>query len=414
MMNDFVSTGLDIGSKKVCAVIGAYQENGIFKILGLGNSFKGEVISGSICNISATSDAVQEAIENAEMVAGEDVREVTVGIGGTHLACTNNRGVCSINRKTGEVSQEDLDNAIDNALALVLPIDKEIIHSLPQDFIVDNQDHIKNPFNMKGQRLEAKVHVIIGSTGFKGNLINCINRACCSVKNMVVNSLVSSSLILDEDEKELGVLMLDIGAGTTEICAYISGVLVYTAVLPMAGDSITSDIASTLSCAYQDAEKLKFDLDTACSAKIDPDLEFLLPGVGGRPAIYMDMVHLSKIVEARLLEIFERIKEDLDKRGILANLNGGVVLTGGTANLTGIDEVAQDVFNMSVRIGFPRNVVAKDTQWLAPEYTTAIALAMYGTGDQIKDRSGAFQSMHHGGEKNSIWNRFKGFLKEFV
>ncbi len=375
---NYPAAGLDIGTEKVSVVIGQYGDKGHFELLGHGVSKKGKVSAGVVVNIESTLEAVREATDMAEQEAGIEITDMTVGMGGDHIKGANSKGVTPVSGRNQEISKDDIDRVIDSAKTIVIPMDRTTFHVLPQEFIVDRQTGIKNPLDMSGQRLEATVHVITGSIALKENLAKCVNRASFRVDNMIYNALASSSAVLEKDEKEMGVLYIDMGAGTTDIMVFLDGAPYYTSVLNMGADVITSDISKICRTPKDIVEEIKIHSGCACEDLCDKERDVIFPQLGGRPSIALGQSYLARVIEARVFEMFEAIKRDIERKGLLSRINAGVVITGGGANLEGIDEAAKRVFAVPSRIGSPLNCTSVSSELFSPEFSTAIGLAQWG------------------------------------
>ncbi|TVQ39986.1 MAG: cell division protein FtsA [Spirochaetaceae bacterium] len=377
MASDDLIVGLDIGSTKVAAVIGEYDENDTLQITGIGESPSYGLRRGVVINIESTLKSVNAAIEAAEQMAGREAESVVTGIAGGHIEGLNSRGVVAVTGKGREITQNDIDRVIDAAKAVVIPMDREVLHVIPQEFIVDDQGGIRNPLDMIGVRLEAEVHIITGSVTSAQNLVKCINRSGFKVEDIVLQSLASSKAVLSRDEQELGVLLVDLGGGTTDVLLHIDGAPYYTSVLPVGGAQVTSDLSIVLKTPMDSAEAMKKDSGCCYAPLIEEGEPVIIPGVGGRPPLSVRRRDIAAIIEPRMAEIFSLVRERIEKKGLMKHLGGGVVLTGGGALLSGAVELAQDVFQTAARVGQPGNLGGAVSRYQRADFATVIGLLLY-------------------------------------
>jgi cell division protein FtsA len=375
---DDAIVGLDIGTTKVAAAIGEYNENGELEITGIGTSASHGLRRGVVINIESTLRSVHAAIEAAEQMAGREVQSVVTGIAGGHIEGINSRGVVAVTGKGREIAQHDVDRVIDAAKAVVIPMDREVLHVIPQEFIVDDQGGIKNPLDMIGVRLEAEVHIITGSVTSAQNLVKCVNRAGFKVDSIVLESLASSRAVLSRDEQELGVLLIDLGGGTTDFLVHLDGAPYYTSVLPVGGQQVTGDISIMLKTPMDSAEKIKREAGCAYTPLAEEGEPVIIPGVGGRPPLSVKQKDLAGIIEPRVAEILTMVRDKVAKKGYLKHLGGGVVLTGGGAMIPGVVELAQDVFETAARVGQPPSMGGVVEEYQTPEFATAVGLVQFG------------------------------------
>lgn len=376
---DRTLVGLDIGTTKVTAAIGEYSDEGRLEIVGLGSSPSYGLRRGVVINIESTLKSVYAAIEAAEQQAGREVDSVITGIAGGHIEGLNSRGVVAVTGKGREITQADVDRVIDAAKAVVIPIDREVLHVIPQEYIVDDSGAIKDPIDMIGVRLEAEVHIITGSVTSAQNLVKCVNRAGFKVDEIVLESLAASKAVLTADEMELGVLLIDLGGGTTDIILHLEGAPYFTSVLPVGGSQVTGDLAIMLKTPNESAERIKREAGCCYAPLVEEESEpVIIPGVGGRPPLAVQRADISGIIEPRMMEIFQMVRERVEKKGYLKHLGGGVVLTGGGALLPGTVELAQEVFETAARVGQPGNLGGIGSEYQSPEYATAVGLVLYG------------------------------------
>ncbi len=410
MAHDDMIVGLDIGTTKVCAVIGEYNENGMLEITGVGTTPSKGLRRGVVININSTVKSILAAVEAAEMMSGREVTEVFTGIAGGNIEGINSRGVVAVTGKNREITKEDVDRVIDAARAIVIPMDREVLHVIPQEFIVDDQGNIKNPLGMVGVRLEAEVHIVTGAVASAQNIIRCVNKAGFRVNGIVLEPLASAKAVLTTDEKELGTLLIDLGGGTTDILAYLEGAPYHTSVLPVGGDQVTNDLSIIFKTSIEAAEKLKIAAGSCLVSMVDEDEVVTVPGVGGRPPAQYPRRDVAKIVQARMTEILNLVKEEIDKKGYLKLLRGGIVLTGGGALLPGTAELASEIFGVSARIGYPIKMGGMVEEYYNPMYATGVGLVLYGAGKSNPDYYEAA-----GGEVriSSVWDKMKKWFREF-
>ena len=368
-------TVLDIGTSKVCALIAEYTESGEIQLLGLGNQPSRGLKKGVIVNIENTIQAIQKSVEEAEAMAGVKVNNVCASIAGSHIHSFNSNGVVAIRDR--EVTQADVERVIDAAKAVAIPADQRILHILPQEFLIDHQDEIKEPIGMAGVRLEAKVHLISGSISAVQNVVKCIGQCGLQVSDLVLQQLASSYAVLTDDEKELGVCMVDIGGGTADLTVFTEGSIRYTASIPIAGGQVTNDIAHALRVPTQYAEEIKVAHGVALTRLAKNDQQIEVKGMLDRPGRSVSVQSLASVIEARYEEIFNLIYEELVKSGLIERLGAGLVLTGGASKMTGAIELAEEVLRMPVRLGLPSRVLGLSETVADPIYATAVGLLLY-------------------------------------
>ncbi|HEU5188979.1 MAG TPA: cell division protein FtsA [Methylomirabilota bacterium] len=381
-----VIAGLDVGTTKICCVIAEPTAAGGLDIVGVGVSPSRGLRKGVVVNIDSTVEAVRQAVSEAEQVAGVEITSVVAGIAGGHIRGINSRGVVAVSGKHREVSQADVDRALEAAKAVNLPPDREIIHVLPQTFVVDDQDGVKEPVGMSGVRLEVEVHLVTGAVTSVQNVIRSVNRAGLTVQDVVLEPLASSEAVVSPEEKELGILLIDLGGGTTDAALFRDGAIWYTGILPLGGDHISNDIAVGLRTPTSDAEELKKRYGCALTALVREDETVDVPSVGGRKPRQLSRQILSEIIQPRVEEIFTLVARDLARAGLQDVAAGGVVVTGGTSIMQGVPELAEQIFDLPVRRGVPGNIGGLADVVQSPIYSTAVGLARYGARGQ---RSGA-------------------------
>ncbi|MFP4509599.1 MAG: cell division protein FtsA [Spirochaetaceae bacterium] len=387
MAADSTIVALDIGTSKICAIIAELTESGEPEFLGMGVTPSSGLRRGVVINIEATLRSVAEAIEEAEQNAGREVQSVITGVAGGHIEGMNSRGVVAVTGRGREITQADIDRVIDAARAVVIPMDREILHVIPQEFIVDDQAGIRNPLDMIGVRLESEVHIITGSVTSAQNLVKCINRAGFRVNQMVLDGLAAAGTVLSTDERELGVLLLDLGGGTTDMLVYSDGAPYYTGVVGIGGAQVTNDISIMLKTPVESAERIKCEAGCCYVDMVEENEPVIIPGVGGRPPLSIQRRGLAEIIQPRMEEIFGMVREKLEKKGYLRSIGGGVVLTGGGALLPGAVDLAQDIFGTPARIGRPMDRQGLPAVYQKAELATAVGLVQYAAAHMDPIRS---------------------------
>ncbi len=370
-----IIVGLDIGTTKICAVVGEVKPDGL-EIIGMGSHPSEGLRKGVVINIENTVDSIKAAIEEAETMAGCEIGSVYAGIAGGHIEGVNKPGVIALKEK--EVTKKDIERVIETASAVAVPMDREVIHTLVQEFIVDDQDGIVDPLGMSGVRLEAKVHIVTGAVTSAQNIIKCANRAGLDVYDIVLESLASSEAVLSKEERNLGAALIDFGGGTTDLALFSKGAIKHTSVLALGGDNLTYDISVGLRTPKLEAEKIKIKYGAALSSMIGKDETVEVPGVGGRSPRTLSRQILGEILEPRVEEIFNLIYEELVRSGYDELASSGVVVTGGSAELPGISEMAEQIFNAPARVGYPQEVHGLADLVNKPMYATAVGLVLYG------------------------------------
>lgn len=368
--------GLDIGTTKICAIVGNVTEDGV-DIVGIGTSPSRGLRKGVVINIETTVASIKKAIEEAELMAGCEIKSVYAGIAGGHIKGFNSQGVIAI--KNREVATEDVRRVIDAAKAIAIPMDREVIHILPQEFIIDDQDGIREPLGMSGVRLEARVHIVTGAVASAQNIIKSCNRAGLDVADIVLEQLASSESVISAEEKEIGVALVDIGGGTTDIAIFVDGAIKHTSVLSLGGNHLTNDIAVGLRTPMAEAEKIKQKYGCCYTSMVGKDETIEVPSVGGRNPRVLSRQLLAEILEPRMEEIFTLVNREIVKSGFDDQIASGVVLTGGTSILEGMPELAEQIFNLPVRRGVPDNVGGLVDVVNSPVYATGVGLVVYGS-----------------------------------
>jgi len=375
--------GLDIGTSKVLAIVGEISPTGEVEIVGVGHHPSRGMKKGVVVNIESTVQSIQRAVEEAELMAGCQIHSVFAGIAGSHISSFNSHGIVAIKDK--EVGSNDVERVIEAARALAIPADQKVLHILPQEFIIDKQEGIREPIGMSGVRLEAKVHIVTGAVSAAQNIIKCIRRCGLEVDDIILEQLASSMSVLNDDEKELGVCIVDIGGGTTDISVFTDGAIRHTAVIPIAGDQVTNDIAVALRTPTQNAEDIKKKYGCALTQLAHRDDAIEVPSVGDRPPRKLSRQTLAEVVEPRIEELYGLIQAELRRSGFEDVLGSGIVLTGGSAKMEGMVDLAEEIFHMPVRLGVPQYVGGLKGVVQNPIFATGVGLVLYGA----KSRSGS-------------------------
>ena len=397
--------GLDIGTSKVVAIVGEIAPNGGIEVVGIGTHPSRGLKKGVVVNIESTVQSIQRAVEEAELMAGCEIDSVYAGIAGSHVRSLNSHGIVAIRDK--EVTAGDVDRVIDAARAVAIPADQRILHILPQEFVIDHQEGIKEPIGMFGVRLESKVHIVTGADSAAQNIIKCVQRCGLAVDDIVLEQLASSFSVLTEDEKDLGVCMIDIGGGTTDIAVFAGGAIQHTAVIPIAGDQVTNDIAVSMRTPTHAAEDIKIRYACALSQLANPDETIEVPSVGERPPRRLARQTLAEIVEPRYEELYLLIRDELRRSGFEELIAAGIVVTGGTSKMEGAVELAEEVFHMPVRLGVPQNVDGLADVVRNPIHATGVGLLLYG----YENRSRLAAEPPMSGGLGEIWERMKAWFQ---
>jgi cell division protein FtsA len=401
--------GLDVGTSKVAAIVGEMTDDGGLDIIGLGLAESKGIRRGVVVNLEAAVESIKKAIDEAELTAGVEIDSVHLGLSGAHVKAFNSRGVVAVAGKNREITREDVRRAIDAAKAVALPSGREILHVLPQDFVVDEQDGIGAPVGMTGTRLEVNVHVVTGSASSTQNIVACVNRAGVAVLDTVLEQLAASEAVLTDDEKQLGVALVDIGGGTTDFAIFERGSIWHTGVVAVGGDHFTNDIAVGLRTPIPDAEKIKRRCGCALSAMVAEDETMDVPSVGGRKSRVMARRILSEILQPRSEEIFHLLWDEIRRGGYEKSLNSGIVLTGGGAMLEGMAEIAEQIFDLPIRRGVPAGVGGLADHVNNPAFATAVGLVMYAH----RNHAGETARPVGAGAFGRVAGRLRTLFKEF-
>ena len=404
---DEVIVGLDIGTTKVCCIVGERTEGGI-DIIGIGTSPSQGLRKGVVVNIESTIASIRKAVEEAELMAGCSIANVYAGIAGAHIRGFNSRGIVAVGKER-EVTEADIERVIDAAQAVAIPLDRRIIHILPQEYVIDDNDGVKEPIGMSGVRLEAKVHISTASATCVENIVRCCNRAGLNVTSVVLEQLASSHSCLFDDERELGVALIDIGGGTTDISVFYNNSIVHTAVIPIGGNHVSSDIAVGLRTPRDSAEKIKLESGCALTSMVGDDENIEVPAVGGRKAQTRSRQILCEIIEPRIEEIYCLVQQEIQKSGFEDLLTSGVVLTGGASRMEGMVELSEEVLGMPARLGQPESVGGLVDVVRNPRYSTGVGLVMYGFNHTPV---GSLQAKPSLGRLKGWWGKTKGWFSE--
>ncbi len=394
--------GLDIGTSKVAAIVGELNEDGEIEVIGIGSTPSRGLKKGVVINLEATVTSIQRAVEEAELMAGCEISSVYAGIAGSHVKSLNSHGIVAIREK--EVTQYDIDRVIDSARAVAIPADQKILHILPQEFIIDMQEGIKEPIGMSGIRLEAKVHMVTGSVSASQNIIKCIRRCDLDVDDIVLEQLASCSSVLTDDEKELGVCLIDIGGGTTDIAIFSQGAIKHTAVIPIAGDQVTNDVAVALRTPTQSAEDIKKAYACALTQLADANEMIDVPSIGDRPSRKISKQNLAEIIEPRYEELMLLVQAELRRSGYEGLMAAGIILTGGSAKVMGLIELAEEIFHMPVRLGVPQHIIGLTDVVENPIHSTGVGLLLYG-----RDHLVGSEQVNESGE--GVFSKMKGWFQ---
>ncbi len=408
---DSLVVSLDIGTTKIRTLIGEIQNNGTLEIIGVGSSLCNGLQKGNVINLDSTVESIKHAVEEAELMSGTKVDSAYVGIAGAHIRGLNSRGVVAVSAKNKEISQYDVDRVLEAAKAVAIPADREIIHILPHTFIVDEQDGIKDPLGMYGVRLEAEVHIVTGAMTAVQNIIKSVELAKLSVESIVMEQLASGEATIAQEEKELGVAVLDIGGGTSDLAIYINNNLWHTSVLALGGGHITRDIAFGLRCSYSEAEKIKIEGGCALSSAVDPNDEIEMQVVGGKRLKNIPRQSIAEIIEPRCEEIFSLINQELINTGLKDLLGAGIVLTGGCAMMENMSEVAERILDLPIRVGCPIGINCLTETINSPMYATSVGLAIYGA--RYKSSQERYLSERSSGGVSRYFSKTVNWLKNF-
>lgn len=407
MQGPEIIVGLDIGTTKICAVVGEVSGDGI-NIIGIGTHPSNGLRKGVVVDIQATVESIKKAVEEAELMAGCEISSVYAGIAGGHITGFNSHGIIAV--KGPEITQNDVDRVIDAARAVAIPMDREVIHVLPMEYIVDDETGIQNPVGMAGVRLETRIHIVTGAVTSAHNIVKCANRAGLDVCDIVLESLASGESVLTDEEKELGVALLDLGGGTTDLAVFNKKNIKHTFVLALGGNNLTNDISIGLRAPIGEAEKIKTKYGTCIPDNISDQDSIEVPGMGGRKPRKLPKQILGEILEPRVEEIFSLIKRELIRSGMENSIISGIVVTGGTALLDGVTEIAETVFNLPTRLGKPHGIKGLVDVVNNPMYATGVGLVLFGA----RNRSEKKFRIRDSNIFNKIIGRMKRWFKEVI
>ncbi|MDR2220280.1 MAG: cell division protein FtsA [Methylobacillus sp.] len=397
--------GLDIGTSKIVAIVAELQMGGGLKVVGLGQHPSRGLKKGVVVNIDSTVQAIQRALEEAELMANCKIASVFTGIAGSHIKSINSHGMVKI--RDNEVMQVDVDRVVETAQAIALPSDQQALHVLTQEFIIDGQEDVREPIGMSGRKLEVKVHIVTGAISAAQNIIKCVTRCGVEVTDLVLQPLASSAAVLTEDERELGVCLVDIGGGTTDIAVFKQGAIRHTAVIPIAGDQITNDVAVAFRTPTQSAEDIKIKHGCALRQLADPREIVEVPGVDGRDPRELSVQTLAEVIEPRVVELYEFVLSELRRSGMEEMIASGIVITGGSSLMKGMVELGEEIFHMPVRLGLPRYVDGLSEVIGNPRYATGVGLVLMGK-QQVERH---IQSRLDANSFELVWQKMKSWFQ---
>jgi cell division protein FtsA len=400
--------GLDIGTSKIAAIVAEMKPEGGFEVIGMGSAPSRGLKKGVVVNIESTVNAIQRALEEAELMADCKIRDVWTGIAGSHIRSFNSHGMVAI--KDREVAQTDVDRVVETAKAIPIPTDQQILHVLNQEFVIDGQEDVREPLGMSGVRLEVKVHIVTGAVSAAQNIMKCVRRCGLEVNDLILQPLASAMAVLSEDEKDLGVCLVDIGGGTSDIAVFTQGAIRHTAVIPIAGDQITNDVAMALRTPTKEAEEIKRRYGCALRELADPQEMVEVPGVGERGPKKMSRQTLAEVIEPRVEELYSLVQAELRRSGFEELLSSGIVITGGSAAMQGMVELGEEVFHMPVRLGLPSYSGGLSEVIRNPRYSTGVGLLMAGLGQHHRQQ---IEKMQSGSFKQILGRMRKWFETNF-
>jgi len=403
--NNELIVGLDIGTSKIVALVAEMPPEGGINIIGLGSAPSRGLKKGVVVNIEATVSAIQRALEDAELMANCKIGQVFTGIAGSHIRSLNSHGMVPIRDR--EVTHNDIERVIETARAVNISTDQQILHVLPQEFIIDGQEGVREPLGMSGVRLEVKVHIVTGAVSAAQNIVKCVRRCGLEVKDLILQPLASSLAVLNEDEKDLGVCLIDVGGGTTDLAVFTRGAIQHTAVLPIAGDQITNDIAMTLRTPTREAEDLKIQQGIALRQLADAREMIEVPGIGERGPRMLSRQLLSEVIEPRVEELYSLVQAELRRSGFEEQVSSGIVLTGGSSQMTGMVELAEEVFHVPVRVGVPEYVGGLSERVRSPAYATSVGLLLAGMEKHTLDEAAKLEGASFG----QVLERMKSWFR---
>ncbi len=409
---DQIIVGLDVGTHKVAAVVGEVRHDGSLEIIGIGTAVSNGIRKGVVVNVGETMEAIKVAVHEAETMAGITVNAVYVNVSGNHLQSFNNKGVVAV--ATREVTEDDVERVLDNAKAVQIPADRQILHTVPQEFVVDGNDGIQEPVGISGQRLKVNVHILTALNASVQNVVQCAERCGLTVLKTTAELLASARAVLEADERELGVVHVDIGAGTSDIAIYHNGYIVHSAVLPMGGDHITSDIAVGMRTPKSEAERIKLAHGAAQTAMVGDDETIEVACVGARESVLRKRQLLCDIIEPRLEEIFRYIEREIAASQFQDVIGSGLVLTGGTALLPGIAEFGEELLGLPVRVGYPKKVGGLHAPVHSPVYAAAVGLVMQAAAEEAESQRKLEARAMRTRSGTGLFGRFLGWVRDAV
>ena len=400
--------GLDIGTSKIAAIVAEMKADGGFEVIGMGSSPSRGLKKGVVVNIESTVNAIQRALEEAELMADCKIRDVWTGIAGSHIRSFNSHGMVAI--KDREVAQNDVDRVVETAKAIPIPTDQQILHVLNQEFVIDGQEDVREPLGMSGVRLEVKVHIVTGAVSAAQNIMKCVRRCGLEVNDLILQPLASAMAVLSEDEKDLGVCLIDIGGGTSDIAVFTQGAIRHTSVIPIAGDQITNDIAMALRTPTKEAEEIKRRYGCALRELADSQETVEVPGVGERGPKKMSRQTLAEVIEPRVEELYSLVQAELRRSGFEELLSSGIVITGGSAAMQGMVELGEEVFHMPVRLGLPNYTDGLSEVIRNPRYSTGVGLILAGLSQHQRQQ---IEKMQSGSVKQMVVRMKRWFETNF-
>ena len=403
-----IITGVDIGTSKIGVVIGELTPDGVVTVLGVGTSPSKGLRQGVVINLDQAVESISKAMHEAKLTAGVEVKDVVVGIAGDHITSVNSRGVVAVSKKGQAITQHDVDRVIDAAKAIALPFDREVLHILPQEFIVDNQGGIKNPVGISGVRLEAEIHIVTGAVTSAQNIVRSVKKAGLKVAGLVLEPLASSSAVLDASEKDLGTALIDMGGGTTDVALFYGGAIRHTAVIGLGGHIVTNDIAHGMRTPLEQAELIKRKVGCATESVVNQGETFIVPGIGNRSSREVEVSELTKIIQPRMEEIFGLAGKEIKRSDVGELLGAGIVLTGGGSLLKGADVLAEEVFNLPATLGVPKGFNGLTAAASSPIFSTGVGLVLFGAGkgeEEVKQ----FQT-----DEDGLFSRMFKWMKKFA
>ncbi|MFZ2635793.1 MAG: cell division protein FtsA [Rectinemataceae bacterium] len=412
-MADNLVVGLDIGTASTRAVVGEFNDEGVLEIVGVGVAPSTGLRRGIVLNIEATLASVAAAVEAAELMSGREIKSCVLGISGANVESLNSRGVVAVTGKGREITRDDVARVLDAAKAVVIPMDREVVHVIPQSYIVDDQHGVRDPLDMIGVRLEAEVHIVTGAVTTTQNLLKCVNRAGFKVERFALGSLGAARAALTTDEKELGCLLMDMGGGTTDLMVFSEGSPVFTSAVPAGGLQVTNDISIMLSVPMEAAERIKRESASCWPGGIDPEESIVVPGIGGRAPAEVPRRKLCSIVQPRMEEMLRMARDKVEKMGYWKLIKAGVVLTGGAALMPGAAELAQSIFGLPVRVGMPPAVGGLESEYRNPQYATAVGLVLLQADaiqPEVRPSSGGRGTKSDRG-KSAVFGRLVDWIK---